>query len=220
MEQRERQENVQGWSGRRVTMLGVLLVAAACAWGCTTGTYGQARQLREAGERLGLPVRSEGMVQFTEGGATMFLAPAVSLDAIPATRYPDGVDLGIAYLDLPPSARRASGGALPKGFYKLRGFAASANQVGPVDGKIQLIDGKGRVVAELPASLQIRSLTVPPPSPGRQTLISLGGARCDDFGGFNNGPSGGSTSTVDVCVCCGNGVRICMNVFTGALSTF
>jgi hypothetical protein len=197
--------------GALTAMMSCFLIVATCTYGCRTdGVAGgsQARQLRQAGEQFGLPVRTEEMVQLAEGGTTMFLAPAASLDTIPATRYPAGVDLGIAYLDLPVSGERSSGKALPKGFYKLRAIAFHAEKVGKVDGRIQLVDKQGRLAAELPAEVQILSLTLPPRSETRRTLISFGGGRCLNWV---------NTSPVNVCVCCPNGVTVCMNVFTKEL---
>lgn len=116
-------------------------------------TARHAEELGEAGERLGVPVRTAAMAQFADRDAVLFAAPATDLAAIPTSRYAAGVDLGVAYLDIlaPVAARDSSPVSIPRGFYKLRGFSEEARQSATVGGHAQLIDAAGTVVADLPA---------------------------------------------------------------------
>jgi hypothetical protein len=127
------------------------------------------------------------MVQVTQNRATLFIAPAANLETIPATRYPDGVDLGVAYVD-------SRGKTLPRGFYKLRAVAASARQVGTVEGRVQLVNMESQVVAKLPAT----NLTVKGIASARNSFVirrTKGGLEHSPvnvfgwFAQFSSGPS-------------------------------
>src|SRR5258707_12112676 len=91
-------------------LLALSLLGAVSASACRTDeadrtpadwTKQQARELRLAGERLGVPIRTESMVQFAQFGAAGVAAPPPNLETIPATPYPAGADIGVPYLDLP-----------------------------------------------------------------------------------------------------------------------
>ena len=196
----------------RILLLALLLLGTMTASGCKSGgtaptptdwTREQARALRLAGEQLGVPVRAEGMVQFAQGGAVLFVAPAANLESIPATRYSNGVDLGASYLDLPGriAAPGEAGVTVPKGYYKLRAFADDVRQVGKVGGHVQLIDASGRTVAELPADMEIRSLTLPPEAATQKTIPSVNSEQ---------------QRRIIICFRCSNGVWVCF-VITLAL---
>ncbi len=104
------------------------------------------------------------MVELADGGAELVAAPAIHLETIPATRYPAGVDLGVAYLDLPrPVVVQGSSNVnIPRGFYKLRAFTEDVRRPGRISGHAKLIDAAGGIVADLPVEAVIQS----PPSGG------------------------------------------------------
>jgi hypothetical protein len=165
-----------------------------------------AEELRRHAERLGVPVRTEGMVQFSQLGVALLAAPATGLEAIPATRYPEGVDLGAAYLDLPGKVSTRDGAPLdiPGGFYRLRAVAAEAREVGKVGGRVQLVNAEGRVVAEVPADFEIRSLTVPPEAQTQRTVLALT-AEPSRGGGERQ-----RLIVIGICWLCPNGMWVCL----------
>src|SRR5437763_1827734 len=147
-----------------LSISGILaLLAPGCQMNRQTEVSGanciatQAELIRQAGVRLGLPVRTERMAHYAQSGATWYAAAAVNLETIPATELAHGVNAGIAYFDLP-------GQKFPKGFYKMRAFA-TVTQVGRFEGKGQLVNEKGEIVAELPATVEVRSMSLPGPTP-------------------------------------------------------
>lgn len=193
-------------------LLALVLLAALGAGGCAMGgakpSEGWTRKpdagdLREAGKRLGVPIRSEGMIQFAQGGATLFAAPAANLETIAAPRYASGVDLGIAYLDLPGpvDAGGASPVRIPRGFYKLRAVADEVRQVGKVGGHVQLVNAEGRILAELPVDVEIRSLTLPPEAATERTVLTINTDQA--------GTGSESALVIKGCFRCPNGIWIC-----------
>jgi hypothetical protein len=152
---------------RRSCLLLPLLAVGACETREAEGagwTQTQADQIRRAGEQLGIPVRTDRMVHFAQGGATFFTAPAESLETVPAAALPRGVNLGVAYLDIP-------GDSLAAGFYGLQVFA-DPRQVGTVAGRLQWIGADGKVAAEVPATVNLRSLA-PPERTATPSTITL-----------------------------------------------
>jgi hypothetical protein len=156
--------------GASLARSALLILAVLAAAGClspgaerTTAarTARHAQGLRQAGERLGVPLRTAEMVDLDDDGAEFLVAPASHLETIPADRYPAGVDLGVAYLDLPrPVAAQGSSSVhIPKGFYKLRAFTEKRGQTARVGGHAQLIDAASHVVADLPAEAVFPSLS-------------------------------------------------------------
>ena len=194
-----------------LVMLSLLLVAsmttrtqaqvATSNDGSKDWTTEQSKLIRQAGIRLGVPVRTERMVHFAQAGALWFAAPAANLESIPATELPRGVIVGVAYFDLPRQK-------FPKGFYKIRAFA-DVKQVGRVKGRVQIINDKGGIVGESPATVEVRSMTVPEGARSRLTTVSIcTGAACNIEGG------GGTPPIVDFWACqsCPNGWSVCFYV--------
>jgi hypothetical protein len=151
----------------RAWRYGLCILCVVAASGCLSrgaartaaaGTARHAEELRQAGERLGVPVRTAQMVELADGGAELVAAPAIHLETIPATRYPAGIDLGVAYLDLPrPVVVQGSSNVnIQKGFYKLRAFTEEGRQTGRIGGHAQLIDAAGGIVADLPAEAVVQ----------------------------------------------------------------
>jgi len=193
-------------------LLALALLAAVGAGGCAMGGAKpaaggprklEAGDLREAGQRLGVPIRPAGMLHLSQGRATLSAAPAANLETIDPPRYASGVDLGVAYLDLP--GKVDVGGAsrvpIPQGFYKLRAFADDVRQVGKTGGHVDLLNAQGRTVAQLPAEVEIRSLELPPEAATEPTVLTI---RTEHTG------TGSDTAYVVVfCFQCSNGAWVC-----------
>ena len=164
--------------------------------GCMTASdRGDAQKLSDAGKRMGVLIRSEGSFDYSQFGSQMSVAPAENLETIPATRYTEGVDIGVSYLNL-----RGATATVPAGFYKLRAIVPDATHTGKTKGRVQLVNLEGRVVADLATDFDIRSLTAPSAPSGRHTLLSL------KSGAIWNQPS---DRRVYVCGDCPNGVFWC-----------
>src|SRR5690349_3270637 len=136
----------------------------------------QSKLILQAGKRLGVPVRTERMVHLAQGSVSWFAASVANLESTPATELPRGVNIGVAYFDL-------LGQKFPKDFYKIRAFA-NVKQVGRFEGKAQLINDQGAIVGELPATVEVKSMTLPERSPsGLTSLTVCSGAACNIGGG-------------------------------------
>lgn len=161
-------------------------------------TAAQSESIRQAGKRLGVPVRTERMVHFAQSGASWFAAAAAKLETTPATELTHGVNVGVAYFDLP-------GQKFPKGFYKMRVFA-DVKQVGRVEARGQIVNDKGEIVGELPATVDVKSMTLPERPMSRLTPVALcTGAACNIGGGTP--PIVGFWACYD----CWNGMIICFH---------
>lgn len=132
-------------------------------------------ELHQAAEALNVAVRAEARVLYAQSGATMIATPAANLETIPATNYPQGVDLGTVYLDLahPLGTRDAARHRIPPGTYRARAISPEVREPGKLEGHVQLVDAAGHVAAELPANFDVRSLRVPPEARNQRTLISV-----------------------------------------------
>jgi hypothetical protein len=127
--------------------------------------------IRQAGDRLGVPVRGERIARFTQGTESMFVAPAANLASVPATTFPAGVNIGAAYFDMPSQS-------IPKGFYKLKAIA-DIKTVGKTVGRVQLIGETGSVASELPATFDVSSMTAAPNAASQPGNIAMCiGANC------------------------------------------
>jgi len=182
-------------------IVGVALLAYGCRPNGETPDWpaAQAELVRQAGQRLRVPVRTDRMANFAQPGVSWFAAPAANLETIPATELPRGVDIGVAYFDLP-------GQKFPKGFYKIHAVA-DVKLVGRVEGKAQLINEKGETVGEVPATVEVKSMTVPADVGSRLTTVSIcTGAACN---------IGGGTPPITgfwACQSCPNGWHACFYV--------
>jgi len=150
---------------KRVAVLALIFIAVV---GCHTTTppsaQSQADALRQAGERLGLPIRASSMASITSGGTTIITAPAANLETVPATELPRGINLAVAYLD--------GAAPVPRGYYRLRAYADNV-RLGTIPGRIELLDGTGRVVGEVLATVEVHSLTVPEEARRQVTQVSI-----------------------------------------------
>lgn len=189
---------------RRVTLVVSILggFAAALATGCYSGGGGgparptdavkvHTELLRQASERLGVPVRTERLVTVSQGGATFISAPAANLESVPATQLPQGVNVAVAYLDSP-------GQRYPAGFYTLRAVA-DARQPGTVEGRMQVVDANRQVAGEIPARYEIFSMTLPDRPERLITNVSFHSSRL----------AGHCNPATETCYCCTNGWIVC-----------
>jgi hypothetical protein len=157
----------------------------------------QGEELRKAGERLGVPVETAGMLNFSQGRSTFSTATARSWRTTPATDLPGGVNFAVAWLDSP-------GQKFPAGYYALRAFA-EPRELGMINGRIQILDASRVVVGEVPATFDIQSLTTPADAAQIAPTIFV-----DAVHSSQNGPKckfGNRT-----CWCCTNGVLVCSNM--------
>jgi len=157
----------------------------------------QSKLILQAGKRLGVPVRTERMVHLAQGSVAWFAASAANLESTPATELPHGVNLGVAYFDLLDQK-------FPKDFYKIRAFA-NVNQTGRFEGRAQLINDKGAIVGELPAMVEVKSMTLPErAASGSTNLTVCTGAACNI--------GGGTPPAVGFWICfeCSNGFTVCV----------
>jgi hypothetical protein len=168
-----------------VTALGLILAACSNRYGSATSAQQQA--IGEAGQRLNVPVRTSNAAYAKHNGSSVLTAAAMNLEQIPATELRHGIDLGIAYIDAPAMQ-------LPRD-YRVRA-TADVSQPGRTTGIVALIDQSGRTAAEVPASIDVWSMTVPPDARTASTRIALRQNRenCDG---------------VWTCYRCTNGQTIC-----------
>lgn len=159
--------------------------------------HAQAAQIREAGQRLGVPVQLDRMTYVSQANAALLTAPVQGLENVPATALPNGVDVAVAYLDSP-------GQRYPAGYYRLRGVA-QPREPGTVQGTLQVIDSGNTVVAELPARYDIVSMRVPDRPVTRFTDVIFASSRL----------AGHCAGGKETCYCCPNGWIVC----TGGLLT-
>lgn len=115
------------------------------------------RELSQAARRVGKDVSPEGAVLVAQSGITFVAAPVEGLETVPATRYAEGVDFAVAYVDL--AAKN-----LEPGFYTLRGVVYEV-KLGEVPARVDLVDAAGRVAASLESTAEIESLAVPESPP-------------------------------------------------------
>ena len=175
-----RRRGLRGFGASLSWRSGLWVLAVLAASGClargterttAASTARHADELRQAGERLGVPVRTAEMVDLRDDGAEFLVAPATHLETIPADRYPAGVDIGVAYLDLPRpvAAQGSSNVRIPRGFYKLRAFTEKGRQTGRIGGHAQLIDAASHVIADLPVEAVFQS----PPQGGADYVVYM-----------------------------------------------
>ena len=121
-------------------------------------------QLLAASAAAGVQVHDEEVFTLSRGTEAVTVAPIVGWENVPATALPNGVDFGFGYF----ATREPN---VPAGYYRLRAFA---NPTGPgtVAGRVQLINRAGAVVAELPAEIEVHSMTVPPEAASQRSFVA------------------------------------------------
>jgi hypothetical protein len=111
-------------------------------------------QLIAASKVAGIEVIEDEVLSVSRGQETFITAPIASWVHTPATELRNGINIAFVYV----SAKEPH---VPAGYYTIRAFADDI-RVGKVAGRAQLIDRNGKVAAEIPAQVEIHSLTVPP----------------------------------------------------------
>lgn len=192
-----------------------LITLAFVVTGCkTTGhktstptwPQAQAREIQAAAARLGVPVETENMINYSRGGTVFSTATARSWRSTPATELSRGVTFAVAYLDSP-------GQNIPAAYYSLRAFA-DPNGPGTYEGRIEVINASGTVVRQVPATIGVQSMTVPSGADRISPRIAVGTIppapeplKCVD------------DATGRTCWCCTNGHLICTNGLVGPATT-
>lgn len=123
------------------------------------------KALQAAARRSKVRINTEEMVTALRADSALAIAPVREFDRTPATDLPDGTDVAFLYLD-------NNDPKIPAGFYRVR-VSAPVTQLGKVRGTTQLIDRQGRVALELPADVDVKSMTLPDPRPFPHTGINV-----------------------------------------------
>jgi hypothetical protein len=125
-------------------------------------------QLFAASKAAGVEVLREQVFMIYRGAETFVTAPIASWAQIPATELRKGINVAFAYV----STKEPK---VPPGYYTIKALANDI-RLGTVAAKAQLIDRQGKVVVEIPARVEIHSLTVPS---GARTIFVTTGAGPD-----------------------------------------
>ncbi|MBZ4421503.1 hypothetical protein [Myxococcus sp. RHSTA-1-4] len=121
--------------------------------------------LFKAAEAAGVPINHEQTVTATAEGITFAGTSIAGFEQVPATRFPEGVDVGFIYLDAPETG-------IPTGFYRLNAHANREDvRLGTYPGTVGLISGDGKEVARVPATMDTFSMEVPEALPFPRTLM-------------------------------------------------
>lgn len=121
--------------------------------------------LFKAAEEAGVPLNHAQTVTASAEGVTFAGTSVAGFEQVPATRFPEGVDVGFVYLDAPRSG-------IPAGFYRLNAHANEEDiQKGTYRGTVGLISGEGKEVARVPAQMDTWSMEVPSPLPFERTSL-------------------------------------------------
>lgn len=139
----------------------VLSAVAACivlfvVSGCNRRCPVPSEDLIAASKAAGIEIRADEVFSISRGTESLVTAPTTAWAQIPATELPKGITFAFAHFSTTEPK-------VPPGYYALKAFADDI-RVGTVEARIQLIDRAGKVAAELPAEMEIHSLTVPPDS--------------------------------------------------------
>lgn len=119
--------------------------------------------LFKAAAESGVKLNLEQTVTASSESITFAGSSIAGFEQIPATRLPRGVDAGFIYLNAPESG-------IPADFYRLHTQAPNP-QKGVHEGTVSLVSRSGKVVAQLPATLETWSMEVPRPLPYERTLM-------------------------------------------------
>lgn len=121
-------------------------------------------QLLEASKAAGVNIHADEVFSVSRGSESFIGAPIAGWETIPATALPNGVDFGFAYFSTEEPR-------VPAGYYRLKGFA-DVRAVGTVKGRVQLLDRSNKVAAELPAEIQVHSMTVPAEASSQRSFLT------------------------------------------------
>lgn len=123
------------------------------AHGCRTKATNTSDQLLEASRAAGVQVHADEVFTLSRGSETVTAAPIAGWEQVPATDLRKGVNFAYAYFSTQEPK-------VPAGYYTLRAFA-DVNSVGTSAARVQLLDRDGKIAAEVPAEVEVHSLTVP-----------------------------------------------------------
>ncbi len=121
-------------------------------------------QLITASKAAGVNVHAEEAFTVSRGSETITTAPIAGWEKIPATDLAKGVDFAYGYFSS-QEPRIAAGN------YTLRA-TADVRAVGTVKGRVQFVDRGGKVAAEVPADIEVHSLTVPAEAASRRSFVT------------------------------------------------
>ena len=121
-------------------------------------------QLLTASKAAGVNVHAEELFTVSRGSETVTTAPIVGWEKIPATDLAKGVDFAYGYFSTQEPR-------VPAGNYTLRA-TADVRAVGTVKGRVQFVDRQGNVAAEVPADIEVHSLTVPAQAATQRSFVT------------------------------------------------
>lgn len=151
------------WAGesRLATYLRPVTVKPFPAMACTD----LAAELASAADERGISINKEQIVTTTAENVTFAGTSIAGFEEVPATEFPNGVDVGFVYVDAPELD-------LPAGFYALNAHANEEDiREGSYEGTVGLVDQDGQEVARVAATFQTFSVTVPKPLPFERTQV-------------------------------------------------
>jgi hypothetical protein len=105
--------------------------------------------LEKAAATSKMRINSAEMITMMRAKSTLVMAPLSDFDTSPATELPKGVDSVFAYVDSPDRG-------IPAGFYTLR-VTADPTTVGEIDGTVEYVDLRGRVIRKAAAHVDVHS---------------------------------------------------------------
>lgn len=117
------------------------------------------------GRSRGLDVTAHATMMVGQAGIRFAGGTLRDVELAGAEQLAEGIDFGFFMFE-------AASGALPSGDYLLRLTAESPKAIGEIDGKAQLIDSDGKVVAEAEGVLEIDALKVDPGETARAMLMA------------------------------------------------
>ncbi|HEV7890330.1 MAG TPA: hypothetical protein VGP08_06810 [Pyrinomonadaceae bacterium] len=121
-------------------------------------------RLLEASKDAGVQVNPEEVFSISRGAETVAVAPIAGWEQVPATDLRKGTNIGYAYFSTQEPK-------VPSGYYTLKAFA-DVDNVGTVAARVQLLDRSGKVAGEIPAEVEVHSLTVPPEAASLRTFVT------------------------------------------------
>lgn len=123
--------------------------------------------LIQAAASAGIPINQGQIVTATSETITAAATSIAGFEQIPATRFPQGVNVGFVFLNAPSLG-------IPAGYYRLNATANAQDiRVGSYGGAVGFFSPSGAQVARLPATFETTSLSVPSPLPFPRTQVSL-----------------------------------------------
>ena len=121
------------------------------------------RMLVEAGHDAGVAINPAETYSVVRSRSSFVLAPIRGYENVEAISLPQGVDVAFGYF-------QSATNRIPAGFYKLRASAPDV-RLGKITGTLQFIAQDGSVALEVPARMDVRSLTLPERPLTKRTFI-------------------------------------------------